>query len=198
MHPRTLKSKLIREQYATSPKCCAYCQGPIPFENRRGKYCSHSCAASSNNVGKRRHGEAPKSCAVCGELVVGKVQHHRLCKSKAQLEQWRKTGTGGLTPNGTVTEWVKNYLRAKYNDRCCLCGWCEKSPFTNKVPLIADHIDGNWQNNTEENLRLICPNCDSLTATHKALNRGRGRPQVRTKNSRGKRLDNNMIKSVRK
>jgi hypothetical protein len=41
--------------------------------------------------------------------------------------------------------------------------------------LVADHIDGNWRNNTEENLRLLCPNCDSLTHTFSALNKGNGR-----------------------
>lgn len=43
------------------------------------------------------------------------------------------------------------------------------------MPLVADHIDGNWKNNTEDNLRLICPNCDSLSPTYAALNRGNGR-----------------------
>ncbi|MCX6811580.1 MAG: hypothetical protein NT039_02725, partial [Candidatus Berkelbacteria bacterium] len=46
---------------------------------------------------------------------------------------------------------------------------------TELVPLVADHIDGSWQNNTEKNLRLICPNCDSLGPTFAGLNRGNGR-----------------------
>ncbi|MEN9582255.1 MAG: hypothetical protein RL641_209 [Candidatus Parcubacteria bacterium] len=41
--------------------------------------------------------------------------------------------------------------------------------------MVADHIDGNWRNNIEENLRLLCPNCDSLTPTFSAFNRGNGR-----------------------
>ncbi len=41
--------------------------------------------------------------------------------------------------------------------------------------LVSDHIDGNWRNNIENNLRLICPNCDSLTHTYAGLNRGNGR-----------------------
>lgn len=43
------------------------------------------------------------------------------------------------------------------------------------IPLEIDHIDGNSENNSEENLRLICPNCHSLTATYKGANRGKGR-----------------------
>ena len=39
----------------------------------------------------------------------------------------------------------------------------------------VDHIDGNSDNNSEENLRLICPNCHSLTSTYRGANRGHGR-----------------------
>jgi hypothetical protein len=49
------------------------------------------------------------------------------------------------------------------------------NPKTGIVPLVADHIDGNWRNNHEGNLRLVCPNCDALSPTFAALNRGNGR-----------------------
>ncbi|MEK7147864.1 MAG: HNH endonuclease, partial [Patescibacteria group bacterium] len=66
-------------------------------------------------------------------------------------------------------------LREKFGDKCCLCGWSKVNQKTGKVPLVADHIDGNWRNNSESNLRLICPNCDALLPTFSALNKGRGR-----------------------
>jgi hypothetical protein len=53
---------------------------------------------------------------------------------------------------------------------------CESSLITGLVPVRLDHIDGNWENNKPENLRLLCPNCDSLTETYCALNKGKGRP----------------------
>jgi hypothetical protein len=43
------------------------------------------------------------------------------------------------------------------------------------VPVEVEHIDGDWRNNRVENLKLLCPNCHALTATFRALNRGRGR-----------------------
>jgi 5-methylcytosine-specific restriction endonuclease McrA len=57
------------------------------------------------------------------------------------------------------------------------CGWDEINKYTNKIPLEVEHIDGNWKNNKEENLELICPNCHSLTKTYKGGNRGKGRPR---------------------
>ena len=36
-------------------------------------------------------------------------------------------------------------------------------PYTNDIPLEIDHIDGNYLNNQEENLILLCP-CSSASA----------------------------------
>ena len=44
-----------------------------------------------------------------------------------------------------------------------------------QIPLIVDHIDGNYRNILDTNLRLICPNCDAQLSTYKGRNRGRGR-----------------------
>lgn len=46
---------------------------------------------------------------------------------------------------------------------CELCGWEELNTFHNIVPVQIDHIDGDKSNNSRENLRIVCPNCHSLT-----------------------------------
>lgn len=70
---------------------------------------------------------------------------------------------------------LKKYLFNKYNNQCSLCGWGEINPTSNTLPLEVEHIDGNFENNSETNLTLLCPNCHSLTPTYKGANKGNGR-----------------------
>lgn len=41
-----------------------------------------------------------------------------------------------------------------------------------ELHFILDHIDGDATNNTRNNLRLICPNCDSQLDIYKSRNIG--------------------------
>lgn len=104
---------------------------------------------------------------------------------KIYITRWKKGEICGLQSIGIVSSHIKKYLREKYSNKCCLCGWSKINSITGTVPLVADHTDGNWRNNKESNLRLICPNCDSLTATYAGLNRGNGRNN-RVKSKRAK------------
>lgn len=107
----------------------------------------------------------------------------KYCSNRCQVEyqhkeyitQWKAGEVRGLQGLGIVSVHIKRYLREKFGNKCCLCGWSQINPKTGEVPLVADHIDGNWRNNVESNLRLICPNCDSLMPTYAGLNRGNGR-----------------------
>ena len=40
-----------------------------------------------------------------------------------------------------------------------------------KLVLHIDHIDGNWLNNTQDNLRFLCPNYHSQTETYGTKNK---------------------------
>lgn len=69
---------------------------------------------------------------------------------------------------------VRRYLFEKNNNQCEKCGWGEKNLYTKKIPLEIHHIDGDYKNNIESNLQLLCPNCHALTSNFKS--RGQGRP----------------------
>ncbi len=57
--------------------------------------------------------------------------------------------------------------------KCELCGWSQKT-IDGYVPVELDHINGDRHDNRIENLRILCPNCHSLTPTY----RGRGKRKL--------------------
>ena len=91
-------------------------------------------------------------------------------KKKVNLQKWL-SGEDSGTRKHSPAFFIKPYLISTRGNRCSLCKWAEKNPVTQKVPIELDHIDGDWTNNKIENLRLLCPNCHSLTPTYRALNR---------------------------
>lgn len=124
----------------------------------------------------------PRSkCLWCGKEPAR--SYYKYCSNTCQLkyqrrsyiEKWKEGKVDGLSSLGLVSVYIKRYLRDKYGNKCSLCGWSQVNNKTGLVPLVADHVDGSWRNNKESNLRLICPNCDSLSPTYAALNKGRGR-----------------------
>lgn len=54
-------------------------------------------------------------------------------------------------------------LKPKY---CELCGWAKRTA-DGYLPLELDHINGDRYDNRLENLRVLCPNCHSLTSNHR-------------------------------
>lgn len=123
-------------------------------------------------------------CMNCGiEHNSSRNSYHKFCSNKCQRELefnknikgWFGGKVNPLNTNGLSKPFVRKYLFEQFNNKCVLCGWGEKNESTNKVPLEVDHIDGNYKNNKIDNLRLLCPNCHSLTSNYKNLNKGNGR-----------------------
>lgn len=120
-------------------------------------------------------------CKNCGREIIGRGRLY--CNNKCQQEyqyktyikRWKDGSENGLIGEYALSRHIERHIRDKFGNKCCICGWHEVNKFTGKVPLEIHHIDGNYKNNSEDNLQLLCPNCHSLTETYKGANRGSGR-----------------------
>ena len=122
------------------------------------------------------------NCLNCNQKISSK---NKFCSNKCQkeyeyknyIERWKSNQETGLRGEYQISMHIKTYLFKKYNNKCARCGWGKVNPYTKNIPLEVEHIDGNYQNNSEENLILLCPNCHSLTETYKGANINHGRKQ---------------------
>ena len=72
----------------------------------------------------------------------------------------------------------KKYFLEEQDHKCAICGMTD-SWQGRPLVFVLDHIDGNADNNNRDNLRLICPNCDSQLSTFKSKNKHSARAKHR-------------------
>ena len=98
---------------------------------------------------------------------------------RVYINDWKNGKVTGLKGKYQISNYIRKYLMIKYDYKCARCGWSKVNPFTKVIPLEIEHLDGNYLNNNEDNLILLCPNCHSLTSTYKGANKGNGRKDRR-------------------
>jgi len=101
------------------------------------------------------------------------ITSSKYCNNKCQAEyqsslkinEWLEGKNFTRKGGNSIPSWMRRVLLEEANHECSQCGWAERSEYTNSIPLEVDHIDGDAYNNLKDNLRILCPNCHSLTKT---------------------------------
>lgn len=114
----------------------------------------------------------------CSNVILGN-NRQKFCCNKCQQEyqsnekyKYYLAHQDEFSNREISYQWLKRIIIIEQNHKCDICGIGEM--WNNKeLHFILDHIDGDATNNKRDNLRLICPNCDSQLDTYKARNKGR-------------------------
>jgi hypothetical protein len=157
-------------------KQCVECQKQFQYKEPGQKFCSRSCSAKYNNVQKGLNSR--QVCTFCKKKYAARHKNSTYCsracmgasRTRETIQAWIDDPTTGTFEQG-LKRAIRSYLIEQANYQCSQCQWGEINPTTGKAPLEVDHIDGDCYNNRAENLRVLCPNCHSLTPTYKALNK---------------------------
>ncbi|MFD0805488.1 HNH endonuclease signature motif containing protein [Nocardioides caeni] len=129
------------------------------------------------------------NCLGCGVALV-KPSQKIYCSVICLRSQERNQKTRAWLDSGDAVidsrphHYIRRYLLDAQDGCCEVCGLAE---LWNDRPLVLvlDHIDGDAANNHRDNLRMVCPNCDSQLPTFKSRNRGKGRHSRRQRYANG-------------
>lgn len=115
-------------------------------------------------------------CKKCGKILCRQNQSGfcQKClveeRRNEKIKHWLSTGDTGMKVDTTIRGIIRDYILQEQEYKCSICGI--KNNWNNQeLHFVLDHIDGNAANSTRENLRLVCPNCDSQLPTFKSRNK---------------------------
>ena len=161
---KNIENRLERiRQYNMNPSRCVRCDKILPYEKQHNKYCCRKCTVRWIPPKKPR-----LPCPNCGNSP--KTPQNKFCSRKCSYE-FRKAE---LIERISRDEFISGKTIRRYylSIRGHICEHC-KNTIWNGVPIPLDvhHIDGKLNHNKPENIKILCPNCHTLTENYKSKNR---------------------------
>jgi uncharacterized Zn ribbon protein len=164
-----LKKNSNKTQLAHKEKYCIVCEKKL--KGAQIKCCSEQCRNKSPKTTYKR------ICEFCGIEFETPIKNGKFCSNKCQHKLVHKMAYEDFLSNNdkycrgnyTPKAFKKDFI-AEQGGVCAICG-CEQTHNGKPLTFVLDHIDGDASNNRRENLRMICPNCDSQLDTFKSKNK---------------------------
>ena len=128
--------------------------------------CEYGCGQEAQFVVRNTHNCCSSVIPKCSAIrEKNRISATGKIKSKETREKISKSRIGKPTRpiNPLSPKRIKKVFLEKHGAKCQECGWDKRHPLTNHRLVQFHHLDGNDKNTSEENLRLLCPNCHSLT-----------------------------------
>lgn len=170
---RSFSSKKINNAELKEAVCCRC--GNICYIKKRA---ASALAICVNCKPTKLQKDKPKLsvvyCTYCGNVCP--KGNKSFCSNECRFNYSQEArikaieATNGVGLDARI---LKNYKIVNEGHRCVICGntfWQGKP-----IPLILDHINGRASDNSLNNLRLVCGNCDMQLPTYKSKNKNSDR-----------------------
>lgn len=159
---------------------CEHCANEHDSSYGSGRFCSAKCARAFSTASRRNEINQQVSLKLKGQPATGKsfqkgYDERRKTftaaerkKIVAQSKQQRLERYAAMAWDELPIPEKRRRILMEQEHVCVRCQM--KEWLGEKLILELDHIDGDRQNNQRENLRLLCPNCHSLTSNYRRRN----------------------------
>ena len=156
-------------------KRCAVCDSSfwVPRHRQEQRTCSRQCN------GILRRDRTTFKCATCGKTFelsrhkasVAKSGVHfcsRPCKDVGQRLEGVKAVHPAHYGSGRARREIYVRRRGRKCENCQGTEW-----LGHPMPLELHHVDGDTKNDSDNNLKLLCPNCHALTPNFRGRRKGK-------------------------